>query len=127
MKILKINICVLGSLMKDEALFTLFTVLLLVTVFMYCIMMNTVTNYIYNDNLLVCSEGEFRLVSQVLGNRFTVTGVLEVCINGSWTSVCSDSVEFDDPMVQAQAEITCDGLGYTGVFYIVEDLMNSEY
>ena len=50
----------------------------------------------------MCSEGEFRLVSQVLGNRFTVTGVLEVCVNGS---ICSDSVEFDDPMVQAQAEI----------------------
>ena len=86
--------------------------------------MDTVTNYIYNDNLLVCSEGEFRLVSQVLGNRFTVTGVLEVCVNGSWTSVCSDSVEFDDPMVQAQAEIACDVLGYTCVFCIVEDLMN---
>ena len=53
----------------------------------------------------MCSEGEFRLVSQVLGNRFTVTGVLEVCVNGSWTSICSNSVEFDDPMVQAQAEI----------------------
>ena len=89
--------------------------------------MNAVTNFIYNDNLLVCSEGEFRLDSQVLDNRFTVTGVLEVCVNGSWTSVCSDSVEFDDPMVQAQAEIVCDGLGYTGVFNIVEDLMNWEY
>ena len=65
----------------------------------------------------MCFEGEFRLVSQVFGNRFTVTGVLEVCINGSWTSVCSNSVEFDDPMVQAQAEIACDVLGYTGVCF----------
>ena len=43
-----------------------------------------------------------------------VTGALEVCINGTWTSVCSDSVEFDDYM-QTQADIVCDGLGYTSM------------
>ena len=65
----------------------------------------------------MCSEGEFRLVSEVFGDGFTVTGILEVCINSTWTSVCSDSVELEDPMVQAQAEITCDVLGYTGVCF----------
>ena len=44
-----------------------------------------------------------------------VTGALEVCINGTWTSVCSDSVEFEDPMVQAQADFACEGLGYTSM------------
>ena len=76
-----------------------------------------VTYIIYYNNSLVCSEGEFRLVSEVFGDGFTVTGILEVCINSTWTSVCSDSVELEDPMVQAQAEITCDVLGYTGVCF----------
>ena len=79
--------------------------------------MYTVTYIIYYNNFLVCSEGEFRLVSQVFGDEFTVTGILEVCINSTWTSVCSDSVELEDPRVQAQAEITCDVLGYTGVCF----------
>ena len=67
--------------------------------------------------MIVCFEGELCLVSEVFGDRLTVTGILEVCVNGTWTSVCSDSVEFEDPTVQAQAEIACDVLGYTGVCF----------
>ena len=62
----------------------------------------------------MCYEGDVRLVSQVLDDSL-VTGVLEVCINADWTSVCTNSVNFEDPRVQAQAEFFCDGLGYTGL------------
>ena len=63
----------------------------------------------------MCSEGDVCLVSQVLDFPSTVTGVLEVCINSNYTSVCTDSVVFEDPEVQAQAEFACEGLGYTGL------------
>ena len=81
--------------------------------------------YIYNQVSychhfsIECYEGTPRLVSQTIEEDETtssvfVTGALEVCINGTWTSVCSDSVEFDDYM-QTQADIVCDGLGYTSM------------
>ena len=44
-----------------------------------------------------------------------MTGAFEVCINGTWTGVCADSFDFEDPEVQDQAELACvDGLGYAG-------------
>ena len=64
---------------------------------------------------VVCYEGDVCLVSRVFDDPFTETGVLEVCINSSYTSVCTDSVDFNDPVVQAQAEFACEGLGYTGL------------
>ena len=65
----------------------------------------------------VCNEGAVRLVSEVFDYPLTVTGVLEVCINSNYTSVCTDSVDFNDPVVQAQAEFACEGLQYTGLVY----------
>ena len=65
----------------------------------------------------VCNEGDVRLVSEVFDYPLTVTGVLEVCINSNYTSVCTDSVDFNDPVVQAQAEFACKGLQYTGLVY----------
>ena len=62
----------------------------------------------------MCYEGDVHLVSRVFDDSL-VTGVLEVCIHANWTSVCTDSVNFEDPRVQAQAEFACDGLGYTGL------------
>ena len=67
----------------------------------------------------VCYEGDVRLVSRVFDNPLSVTGVLEVCINSSYTSVCTDSVDFNDPVVQTQAEFTCEELGYTGLLIYV--------
>ena len=71
---------------------------------------------IYTLSSIVCNEGDVRLVSHVFDySSSVVTGVLEVCINSSYTSVCTDSVDFEDPEVQAQAEFACEGLEYTGL------------
>ena len=71
---------------------------------------------VYTSSSIVCNEGDVRFVSQVFDySSSVVTGVLEVCINSSYTSVCTDSVDFEDPAVQAQAEFACEGLGYTGL------------
>ena len=69
----------------------------------------------YISSSIVCNEGEVRLVSAVFHYPSTLTGVLEVCINSNYTSVCTDRVDFEDPEVQAQAEFACEGLGYTGL------------
>ena len=72
--------------------------------------------YMYISSSTVCNGGDVRLVSEVFNYpSSTVTGVLEVCINSNYTSVCTDSVVFEDPEVQAQAEFICEGLGYTGL------------
>ena len=63
----------------------------------------------------MCNEEDFRLVSEVFDYPSTLTGVLEVCINSNYTSVCTDSVMFEDPEVQVQANIACGRLGYTGL------------
>ena len=61
-------------------------------------------------------DADIRLFSEVYdSNSSTVTGVFEICINSNYTSVCTDSVDFEDPAVQAQAEFVCEGLGYTGL------------
>ena len=61
-------------------------------------------------------DGDIRLFSEIYdSNSSTVTGVFEICINSNYTSVCTDSVEFEDDEVQAQAEFVCEGLGYTGL------------
>ena len=61
-------------------------------------------------------DGDIRLFSEIYdSNSSTVTGVFEVCINSNYTSVCTDSVDFEDLEVQAQAEFVCEGLGYTGL------------
>ena len=70
----------------------------------------------YTSSSTVCYEGDVRLVSQVFDFPSTLTGVLEVCINSTYTSICTDSVDFEDPEVQAQAEFACEGLGYTGLY-----------
>ena len=72
--------------------------------------------YTCTSSSTVCYEGDVRLVSQVFDYPSTVTGVLEVCINSTYTSICTDSVDFEDPEVQAQAEFACEGLGYTGLY-----------
>ena len=69
----------------------------------------------YTSSSIVCYEGDVRLVSQVFAFPSTVTGVLELCINSNYTSVCTDSVDFEEPEIQALAEFACKGLGYTGL------------
>ena len=65
---------------------------------------------------LECFDGNIRLVDEIYDSySSTVTGAFEVCINGTWTSVCADSFDFEDPVVQDQAELACvGGLNYAG-------------
>ena len=69
----------------------------------------------YKSSSIVCYEGDVHLVSQVFESPSTVTGVLEVCVNSNYTSVCTDSMDIEEPEVQALAEFACEGLGYTGL------------
>ena len=63
-----------------------------------------------------CMDGDIRLFYEIYDSySSTVTGVFEVCINGTWTSVCADSIDFEDPYVQDQAKLACVcGLNYAG-------------
>ena len=63
-----------------------------------------------------CIDGDIRLFYEIYNNySSTVTGVYEVCNNGTWTSVCADGIDFEDPDVQDQAKVACVcGLNYAG-------------
>ena len=63
-----------------------------------------------------CMDGDIRLFYKIYDSySSTVTGVFEVCINGTWTSVCADGIDFEDPDVQDQAKVACVcGLNYAG-------------
>ena len=63
-----------------------------------------------------CIDEDIRLFHETYDSySSTVTGVFEVCINGTWASVCADGIDFEDPDVQDQAELACFyGLNYTG-------------
>ena len=71
--------------------------------------------YTCTSSSTVCYEGDVRLVSEVFDFPSTVTGVLELCINSNYTSICTDSMDIEEPEVQALAEFACKGLGYTGL------------
>ena len=72
-------------------------------------------NYDHIPYTAECIDGDIRLFYEIYDSySSTVTGVFEVCINGTWTSVCADNIDFEDPYVQDQAELACSGLGYTG-------------
>ena len=62
-----------------------------------------------------CIDGDIRLFYKIYDSySSTVTGVYEVCINGTWTSVCADNIDFEDSDVQDQAQHACYVLEYTG-------------
>ena len=61
-------------------------------------------------------DGDIRLFYEIYDSySSTVSGVFEVCTNGTWTSVCADGIDFEDPDVQDQAKVACVcGLNYAG-------------
>ena len=63
-----------------------------------------------------CMDGDIHLFDEIYDSySSTVTGVFEVCIIGTWTSVCADGIDFEDPDVQDQAKVACVcGLNYAG-------------
>ena len=79
---------------------------------LYCIITIIITFLIAAE----CMDGDIRLFYEIYDSySSTVTGVYEVCINGTWTSVCADGIDFEDPDVQDQAKVACVcGLNYAG-------------
>ena len=65
----------------------------------------------------VCTEGDARILNydtyQLSNGTLAIAGILEVCVNGEWSSICYDGSNLtDSDLVGIQA--VCSGLGYTG-------------
>ena len=69
----------------------------------------------YIPYIVECIDGDNRLFYKLYDSySSTVTGAFEVCINGTWTSVCAENIDFEDSDVQDQAQHACYVLEYTG-------------
>ena len=64
-------------------------------------------NLMYNTNLLflidICERGQVHLA----GSGYSTIGRIEVCMDGTWGTVCSDSFDQND------ANVICAHLGYS--------------
>ena len=64
-------------------------------------------NLMYNTNLLflidICEHGQVRLA----GSGYSTIGRIEVCMAGTWGTVCSDNFDQND------ANVICTHLGYS--------------
>ena len=60
------------------------------------------------SNFIVDINGHFTMVT-------TITGLIEVCYNGTWLTVCYDGPEqFTEGNLRA-VNLTCQGMGYDGM------------
>ena len=76
----------------------------------YCIICNSISDILYVANS--CTNGAVRLTDGLIATE----GTVEVCYNGGWTTVCSDS-----NWGYQEAFVVCRQLGYpaTGMNYIL--------
>ena len=52
-----------------------------------------------------CSDGDLKIIPSNLNNH--LTGRVEVCVNGTWGTICSESFDDED------ASVICNQLGYS--------------
>ena len=68
------------------------------------IMMTNIMRYIYTcNNTVACAHGEIRLV----GGTSARQGRVEICVNGTWGTVC------DDLWSSTDARVVCRQLGFS--------------
>ena len=60
-----------------------------------------------------CSDGDLKIIPSNLNNH--LAGRVEVCVNGTWGTICSESFDDED------ARVICNQLGYS-VYGIWNDL-----
>ena len=65
--------------------------------------MNVSLIYTANEACVLCNYGDIRLVGRSYDNE----GTVEVCVNNTWGTVCSDLWDEDD------ASVVCSQLGYS--------------
>ena len=62
-----------------------------------------------------CMHGDIRLREKAMGNTAAGTGGLEVCVSGSWTTVCHTGWWHSNPPNDIQSNnrrVACRQLGY---------------
>ena len=66
--------------------------------------------------ILDCSDGEIRIIPPVSNHK--LIGRVEICVNGSWGTICNDFFDDND------AKVICKQLGYSslGNEYVVHYL-----
>ena len=74
----------------------------------------------YCDILSECSDGSVRLYNNQIASTddgtLTITGILEVCVDNKWATVCDDDTNFDN---DAALQRACEAMGYAGENYIL--------
>ena len=60
-----------------------------------------------------CQEGSVRLVETAsISNTLNNAGLVQVCRNGVWGTVCADSLT--TPWSEKNAQVVCNQLGFSG-------------
>ena len=66
-----------------------------------------------------CSYGDVRLANNITtdsGDSMTISGLIEVCVNGNFIAVCSFVGIGNNFTINALLDLVCTTLGYDGQF-----------